>query len=102
MKFQAAAIAALAGLMVTNTDSVHAQNAAVNAKPMVLSAMDYIEIEQLYANYTHALDRGESERFASTFVLDREFTGRGGEVLSPIKGKDALLQMGRMAGTAPD
>ena len=70
--------------------------AETGAAPKAI-ADDYIEIEQLYA-----LDRGESERFASTFVLDREFTGRGGEVLSPIKGKDALLQMGRMAGTAPD
>jgi hypothetical protein len=35
-----------------------------------LTADDYIEIQQLYAAYAHALDKGESERFASTFVLD--------------------------------
>ena len=80
--------------------------AAADAAPK-LTADDYIEIQQLYANYAHALDKGESERFAATFVLDGEFTGgrgpgRGGEVRNPIKGKDALLQMGRMAGTAPD
>jgi hypothetical protein len=59
-----------------------------------LTADDYIEIQQLYANYAHALDQGEGERFASTFVLDGEFTGgrgpgRGGEVRAPIKSQAA-------------
>jgi len=69
-----------------------------------LTADDYIEIQQLYANYAHALDKGEGERFAGTFVLDGEFTGgrgpgRGGEARNPIKGKDALLQMGSRGGS---
>jgi hypothetical protein len=68
-----------------------------------LTADDYIEIQQLYANYAHALDKGEGERFASTFVLDGEFTGgrgpgRGGEVRNPIKGEDGLLKMGSRGG----
>jgi hypothetical protein len=68
-----------------------------------LTADDYIEIQRLYANYAHALDKGEGERFASTFVLDGEFTagrgpGRGGEVRNPIKGEDALLKMGSRGG----
>src|SRR5215470_2237444 len=68
-----------------------------------LTADDYIEIQQLYAAYAHALDKGEGERFASTFVLDGEFTGgrgpgRGGEVRNPTKGKDALLAMGSRGG----
>jgi hypothetical protein len=68
-----------------------------------LTADDYIEIQQLYANYAHALDKGEGGRFASTFVLDGEFTGgrgpgRGGEVRNPIKGEDALLKMGSRGG----
>jgi SnoaL-like domain len=68
-----------------------------------LTADDYIEIQQLYARYAHALDRGEGECFASTFVLDGEFTGgrgpgRGGEVRNPIKGKDALFAMGSRGG----
>jgi hypothetical protein len=40
-----------------------------------LTAGDYIEIPQLCANYAHALDKSEGECFASTFVLDSEFTG---------------------------
>ena len=35
--------------------------AAADAAPK-LTADDYIEIQQLYANYAHALDKGESER----------------------------------------
>jgi SnoaL-like domain len=68
-----------------------------------LTADDYIEIQQLYANCAHALDKGEGERFASTFVLDGEFTGgrgpgRGSEVRNPIKG-DELSAMGRRGGS---
>jgi hypothetical protein len=68
-----------------------------------LTADDYIEIQQLYSSYAHALDKGEGERFASTFVLDGEFTGgrgpgRGSEVRNPIKGRDALLKMGSRSG----
>ena len=68
-----------------------------------LTADDYIEIQQLYANYAHALDKGEGERFASTFVIDGEFTGgrgpgRGSEVRNPIRGEDALLRMGSRGG----
>ena len=40
-----------------------------------LTADDYIAIQQLYANYSHALDKGEADRFAATFVDDGEFTG---------------------------
>jgi hypothetical protein len=68
-----------------------------------LTADDYVAIQQLYVNYAHALDKGEGERFASTFILDGEFTGgrgpgRGDEVRIPIKGKDALLKMGSRGG----
>jgi hypothetical protein len=77
--------------------------AAADAAPK-LTADEYIEIQRLYANYAHALDQGEGERFASTFVLDGEFTGgrgpgRGSEVRNPTKGKDALLKMGSRGGS---
>ena len=50
-----------------------------------LTPQDYLEIQQLYATYSHALDKAEGERFAATFTADGEFTGgrsagRGGEV----------------------
>src|SRR5215831_6886673 len=88
-------LAALTALRPT----AHADAGAVQK----LTADDYIEIQQLYAAYAHALDKGEGERFAATFVLDGEFTGgrgpgHGGEVRSPTKGKDALLKMGSRGG----
>jgi SnoaL-like protein len=51
-------------------------------------ADDYIEIQQLYANYARALDLGQGERFAATFVEEGEFTGgrpagRAGETRTP-------------------
>jgi SnoaL-like domain len=67
-----------------------------------LTAADYIEIQQLYANYAHALDRGEGERFASTlFSMASSLAAEGPAApakRSPIKGKDALLQMGSRGG----
>jgi len=68
-----------------------------------LTADDYIAIQQLYANYSHALDKGEAERFAATFVEDGEFTGgrpagRASETRTPLKGKEGLANMGSRGG----
>src|SRR5688572_4743883 len=38
-----------------------------------LSTQDYIEIEQLYATYNHALDSGDAEGWAATFTPDGTF-----------------------------
>ena len=38
-----------------------------------LSADDYVEIEQLYARYNHALDSGDAEGWARTFTEDGAF-----------------------------
>jgi hypothetical protein len=64
-----------------------------------LTADDYIEIQRLYADYVYALDQGQGDRFAATFLDDGEFVGgrgagRGAEVRTPIKGKDALFNLG--------
>jgi 3-phenylpropionate/cinnamic acid dioxygenase small subunit len=96
--FVAALVAILAGFQ-----PLAAADAAAGAGPK-LSAEDYIEIQQLYANYAHALDKGEGERFAATFVEDGEFTGgrgsgRGTEVRTPTKGKEGLQKMGSRSGT---
>jgi hypothetical protein len=93
-----------AGAMLAALTALRPAAAADTGAALKLTADDYIEIQQLYANYAHALDRGEGERFASTFVLDGEFTGgrgpgRGNEVRNPIKGKDAFLKMGSRGGS---
>lgn len=44
-----------------------------------LSPQDYMEIEQLYAKYNWAIDAGDAEGYADTFVDDgvfNNFTGR--------------------------
>jgi hypothetical protein len=94
----------LAAVLLAAVTTLRPVAAAETGAAPKLTADDYIEIQQLYANYAQALDRGEGERFASTFVLDGEFTGgrgpgRGGEARNPIKGKDALLQMGSRGGS---
>ena len=78
-------------LLAAVTTLVPVAAAETGAAPKSI-ADDYIEIQQLYANYAHALDRGEGERFASTFVRDHEFTGgrgpgRGGECAAQSRAK---------------
>jgi actinorhodin biosynthesis protein ActVIA len=92
-----------AGGLLAAATALRPAAAAETGAAAKLTADDYIEIQQLYAGYAHALDRGEGERFAATFVLDGEFTGgrgpgRGSEARTPLKGKDALLQMGSRGG----
>ena len=43
-----------------------------------LSTQDYIDIEQLYSTYNHAIDSGDAEAWAGTFTADgafNQFTG---------------------------
>jgi hypothetical protein len=43
-----------------------------------LTTQDYIDIEQLYATYNHAIDSGDGEAWAATFTPDgtfNKFTG---------------------------
>jgi hypothetical protein len=69
----------------------------------LLTVQDYIEIQQLYANYSHALDTGQGDRFAATFTPDGEFTGgraagRATETRTPLKGTEGLTRMGSGGG----
>lgn len=56
--FICALVAALASTVV------HAQT---------LSAQDYVEIEQLYARYNHAIDSGDAAGWAATFIAEGKF-----------------------------
>jgi 3-phenylpropionate/cinnamic acid dioxygenase small subunit len=69
-----------------------------------LTADDYIEIQQLYHNYARAIDIGEGEKFAATFIEDGEFTGgrgpgRANDPRTPAQGHDALYRIGDRSGT---
>lgn len=48
-----------------------------------LSPQDYMEIEQLYAQYNWAIDSGDAEAYANTFVEDGVF--------NTFKGHDQLV-----------
>jgi hypothetical protein len=48
-----------------------------------LSTQDYIDIEQLYAQYNHAIDSGDAEGWAATFTPDGTF--------NRFAGKEALV-----------
>jgi 3-phenylpropionate/cinnamic acid dioxygenase small subunit len=90
-----------AALVALASSNLMAAKSGVDRK---LSADDYVEIQQLYARYAQALDKGEGDRFADTFVEDGEFTGgrgagRGTETRIPTKGSAALFKMGSRSGT---
>ena len=89
MKFQTALVAVLAGLMVTMPAGAQAP------KPMVLTAMDYIEIEQLVAKYSRALDTcaNNGYDYADLYTPDGVFAptinGRPGP---RFEGRDRLAE----------
>ena len=50
-----------------------------------LTPADYAEIQQLYARYNHAIDKGDAEAWAGTFTPDGVFNNTN-------RGHDALVQ----------
>lgn len=63
---------------------VFAQSAAESATSSQVSVQDFIEIQQLYAKYNHAIDAGNAEEWAATFTADGVFNGR-------FTGREALV-----------
>jgi hypothetical protein len=53
-----------------------------------LSALDYFEIQQLYARYNIAIDSGDAEGWAATFTADGVF--------NTFNGHDALVNFVKM------
>jgi actinorhodin biosynthesis protein ActVIA len=95
-------IVVLVSLLVAVTGVSWGYAQQKNARGM-LTPQDYLEIQQLYATYSHALDKAEGDRFAATFTADGEFTrgrpaGHGSEVRTPLKGIEALTRMGSVGG----
>lgn len=71
---------------------------AVHAEP--LTALDYIQIEQLYARYAHYLDTADGVKFAGLFTPDGVFiTNKPG--YGNIKGRKALAEFAAKAGAPP-
>jgi hypothetical protein len=63
------------------------------AQAQVLSTQDYIDIEQLYAKYNHAIDSGSVEAWADTFTADGVFNNNNG--------REALLNFARNYAKTP-
>jgi len=59
-----------------------AMSGMVSAAP--LTTQDYVEIQQLYARYNHAIDSGNAEEWADTFTADGVFNNR-------FTGREALI-----------
>ena len=60
-----------------------------------LTADDYVEIQQLYAQYAHALDLGDAQAWADTFTSDGVFSDAKGreELVAFAKGFDECFSM---------
>ena len=83
--------------------SAHAQSASKARKPMTLTAMDYIEIQQLVSRYGYALDTGAPEgtgnEYAGLFTSDGEFVGPG--IPDNTQGHDKLAALARIPPGRP-
>ena len=76
MRYAAVVCALVVGVM-----SVASVASAQSGK---MTADDYLEIQQLYAQYAHALDFGDAEAWADTFTPDGVFGNS--------KGRDELIK----------
>jgi|SRR5271165_2857578 len=73
-----AVLAALgAALILGSVSWIHAQSRGK------LTGDDYVEIQQLYARYNNAIDSGDAEGYAATFIPDGVF--------NTFNGHDALV-----------
>lgn len=73
---------------------------AAHAAPPALTALDYVQIEQLYARYAHYLDTADGAKFAALFTPDGVFiTNKPG--YGNIKGRKALADFAAKAGAPP-
>lgn len=71
---------------------------AANAEP--LTALDYIQIEQLYAHYAHYLDTADGVKFAGLFTPDGVFITNKPD-FGNITGRKALADFAAKAGAPP-
>ena len=69
---------------------------AQQKKPSSLTALDYAEIQQLYAHYAYAYDSGALDDYTSMFTPDGEFVITGGQT---FKGSTRLAQLARSGPT---
>jgi hypothetical protein len=85
-------VGALAALAALDAQQKAAQR---SAKPMTLTAMDYIEIQQLVARYAHTIDSCSNNGYdyADLYTADGWFaSSRNGRVGAKSQGRDKLAE----------
>ena len=90
------------GLTVLITAGLYVWSACAKVEMSALTAMDYAQIEQLYAQYNHYIDNGKDEgrAFANLFTPDGVLnTGSPG--LGAVRGTAALAGLARTIGSPP-
>jgi 4-carboxymuconolactone decarboxylase len=90
------------GLVVLVTAGLYVWSAGAKEQMPSLTALDYAQIEQLYAHYNHYIDSGtdEGRAFASLFTPDGVLhTGAPG--LGEVRGTAALAELARTIGSPP-
>jgi hypothetical protein len=78
----------------------YANPARADATPSRLTALDYVEIEQLYAHYAHYLDMGDGKKLAALFTPDGEFVTNKSD-FGTIRGQKALAEFTLKVGGSP-
>jgi SnoaL-like domain len=88
-------IALVVGILVAAFVAVRAQN---RSRPAALTAMDYVEIEQLNAAYGHYIDTGadQGQAWARLFTQDAVFTRQNGD---KYIGREQIAGLGRIIGS---
>ena len=74
----------LLGIAACSAAIIAAATLSYGQRKGSLTGDDYIEIQQLYARYNNAIDTGDAEGYAATFVPDGVF--------NTFNGHDALVQ----------
>lgn len=90
------------GLAALITAGLCVWNARAKTGIPSLTAMDYAQIEQLYAHYNHYIDNGKDEgrAFANLFTPDGVLD-TGSPVLGAVRGTAALAGLAKKIGSTP-
>jgi hypothetical protein len=91
----------LGSILLVGT-ALHLRSATAEAEMPALTALDYAQIEQLYAHYNHYIDSGKDEgrAFASLFTPDGVLN-TGSPELGAVRGTAALAGLARALGAPP-
>jgi SnoaL-like domain len=90
------------GLSVLITTGLYVWSAGAKEEMPSLTALDYAQIEQLYAHYNHYIDSGKDEgrAFANLFTPDGVLN-TGSPSLGSVRGTAALAGLAKAIGAPP-